>query len=212
MKISAINKAEPALAPASFQIVEPGLTIGRCTDADLTLAGAQDQVGRIQAIVRTEHGGSYSVENVSATGSVSINGKAIGLCQVAPLQPGDQFDIGEFRLSLEDGTSHHVPHASTLQVPDPDPDPDPVPAPVPDSSPSTTDDLFASLLSGPGVIPVGASTPTLHRDEAPDDILTDPRPTILNRADPLRGQRRDDISEVLERATGREQNLDQENS
>lgn len=210
MKISAINKTQPALAATCLNIVEPGLTIGSCPDADMTLAGAQNEVGRIQAIVRIEDGGNCSVENMSATGSVVINGRSMKLRQIAPLQPGDQFDVGEFRLSLEDETCRHAPCASTLQ--DPGTNSLPRSDPISSSSSTTADDLFTNLLDGPGVIPVGASAPTLHRDDTPDDILTEPRPTILDRADPLRGPRRDDISEVLERATDRERNRDQQNS
>ncbi len=209
MKISAINKTQPALAAACLQIVEPGLTIGSCPDADMTLVGAQNDVGRIQAIVRIEDDG-YSVENMSATGCVVLNGKSMKLRQIVPLQPGDQLDVGGFGLSLEDETSRHAPCASPPQ--DPGTNSLPRPNPISNSFPTTTDDIFTSLLDGPGVIPVGASAPTLHRDDTPDDILTDPRPTILDRGDAFRGSRRDDISEVLDRAIDPERNRDQQNS
>src|SRR5690606_10436225 len=59
-------------------------------------------------------------------------------------------------------------------------------------------DIFGSLLGGPGVIPVGSPTPPLA-DGAEAHVLSDTRPTVLNDDEPLWGPqgRQDDISVVL---------------
>jgi len=199
-----------------LELSAPAGTLGCAPDADLSLAASAAQpLGRIQAVVRMRDE-LCSIENLSAVGRVSIDGRPLGLRQSAYLHPGDTLHIGGHALvlepagaaaetaaaaagsSLEDG----MDGAAAIQA-------EVAKAAVQAETAEAEEarDIFDSLLAGPGVVPVGSPTPPAP-DGGEGHILSDTRPTVLDDAAPLFGppEHRDDISAVLDAADARQSN------
>lgn len=183
MRLVLCNPLDPSTEAASIELKHPGCIVGSSGDTDLPLSAipGTSEIGRIQAIVRVQDE-SCTIENISLKSSVKINGRPLGLHQSVTLQLEDRLSIGDHVLTLQAGEPATADHAATAPI----------------LAKEEAQDVFGSLLGGPGVIPVGSPVPPAQ-DGGQSDILTDTRPTVLNHENPLAQQAaRDDISAVLD--------------
>jgi len=159
MKLTVFQHAgDPAFEPMHAEFTAPGGTLGRSPENHLSLPDAAREICRVQAAIRIHDAGATGfLMNLSSMSAVSVNGQPVACDQEVPLNPGDELEIGAYRLRAE-----------TVTVAT---DPDPLPA-------ANTDDIFGDLI-GPGTLPVGSapdvSTHPFDLDSAaarnPDDPL-----------------------------------------
>ncbi|WAI84296.1 MULTISPECIES: FHA domain-containing protein [Achromobacter] len=161
MKVTVFQHAgDPAFEPIHAEFTAPGGTVGRSAENHLALPDATREICRVQAAIRIHDAGATGfLMNLSSMSAVNVNGQPVARDQEVPLNPGDELEIGGYRLRAE---------AVTATA-------DPEPAPLP---PTHTEDIFSDLI-GPGTLPVGSvpdvSTHPFDLDSAaarnPDDPL-----------------------------------------
>ncbi|EHK62814.1 FHA domain-containing protein [Achromobacter arsenitoxydans] len=218
MKFTVFQHAgDPAFEPLHAEFAAPGGTVGRSPDNQLALPDPTRTICRVQAAIRLNDADAAFLENLSAMSVVSVNGRVVPSGQEVPINPGDELEIGAYRLRAEAGIGPAEP---------------PHPAAAPD------DDIFGDLI-GPGTLPVGAapdvsvhpfdleSAQTRNPDDplqhlprgdaavsrpavdplamfdvssdGPPSVFEDTTPSTLPVHDPLAGHRAHPVSEALER-------------
>lgn len=141
MKITAFQHADdPAFEPIHAVFTAPGGTVGRSPDNQLSLPDPTRAICRIQATIRVSNADAGFLLNLSDMSIVSVNGRALARDQEVPLNPGDELQIGDYRLRAEAATPDAV-ETATAAVADVD--------------------IFSDLI-GPGTLPVG-SAPDVSR-------------------------------------------------
>ncbi|WP_066641809.1 FHA domain-containing protein [Bordetella sp. H567] len=215
MKLN-VNRRLDAQAHTAAQAVflAPGGTIGRAAENQLVLADAPD-VCRVQAALRYGDGG-WRLANLSAMGTVSVNGVAVQATREQSLENGDEVAIGPYVMHVETDSAQ-------------------------DGATQAKGDVFSDLI-GPGTLPVASMSDLgVHPFDMesaisrnPDDplaqlqdhewrhdagqrdplalfpdqggsayhALSDPTPAMLPADDPLASRRLDPIAETLRGGTG----------
>lgn len=213
MKLTVFQHAgDPAFEPLHAEFAAPGGTVGRGRDNRLALPDPAGAICRVQAAVRINDANAAFLENLSSMSAVSVNGRPVAQHQEVPLNPGDELQIGSYRLRAEP-----APEAAAMPA-------------APD------DDIFGDLI-GPGTLPVGAApdvsvhpfdlesaqarnpddplqqlprgdatisragTDPLALFDVPGDtspsVFTDESPSTLPAHDPLAGHRSHPVDEAL---------------
>jgi len=162
MKLTVFQHAgDPAFAPIQTEFRAPGGTMGRSPENQLALPDPTGDICRVQAVLRVRDGDTTGfLMNLSSMSTVRINGQRVQCDQELPLVPGDELEIGTYRLRADSAASA----ATDAQA-------QPAAAPV-------IEDVFSDLI-GPGTLPVGSapdvSTHPFDLDSAaarnPDDPL-----------------------------------------
>jgi FHA domain-containing protein len=160
MKLTAFqHSGDPAFEPFHADFTAPGGTVGRSIDNHLALPDPAREICRVQAAIRLGSADAAGfLVNLSSMSAVSVNGRPVAQDQEVPLNPGDEVQIGAYRLRAEAPTP-------TMDAA--------LPAAVID------DDIFSDLI-GPGTLPVG-SAPDVSTH--PFDLES---AQVRNPADPLR--------------------------
>ncbi|MFD4836158.1 FHA domain-containing protein [Achromobacter sp. NPDC058515] len=137
MKLTVFQHAgDPAFEPMHTEFTAPGGTLGRSPENHLALPDPTRAICRVQAAVRVHDADDAGfLVNLSGMSAVSVNGRRIARDQEVPLNPGDELEIGAYRLRAE--TAARAVDA-------------PPPAAV------AGDDIFSDLI-GPGTLPVGSA-------------------------------------------------------
>lgn len=136
MKLIVFQRAgDPAFDPIHAVFTAPGATIGRSLDNHLALPDPTRTICRVQAAIRVNDADAGFVLNLSSMSAVSVNGQALARDQEVPLNPGDELQIGDYRLRADTGAPEAAA-ATTSVVAD--------------------DDIFSDLI-GPGTLPVGSA-------------------------------------------------------
>ncbi|WP_447922555.1 FHA domain-containing protein [Achromobacter aegrifaciens] len=136
MKLTVFQHAgDPAFEPIHAVFTTPGGTVGRSLDNQLALPDPARTLCRVQAAIRVSDADAGFLLNLSDMSTVSVNGQALARDQEVPLNPGDELQIGNYRLRTESD----LRDAETA-----------APAAVAD------DDIFSDLI-GPGTLPVGSA-------------------------------------------------------
>lgn len=139
MKLTVFQHAgDPAFEPIHVVFTAPGGTIGRSFDNQLTLADPTGGICRVQAAIRVNDVDAGFLLNLSDMSTVSVNGRALAREQEVPLNPGDELEIGDYRLRAET-----APHAAE-------------PAAPASLAAVADEDIFSDLI-GPGTLPVGSA-------------------------------------------------------
>ncbi|WP_332609449.1 FHA domain-containing protein [Achromobacter sp. ESBL13] len=171
MKLTVFQRAgDPAFEPIHAEFTAPGGTVGRGPENQLSLPDAAGEICRVQAVLRVHDAGDTGfLLNLSSMSTVRVNGQRVERDQELPLMPGDELEIGAYRLRADP-----VTFAAT--------EPDAAPAAAPD-----IEDIFSDLI-GPGTLPVGSAP----------DVSTHPfdldSAAVRNPDDPLRHLPRGDAS------------------
>lgn len=172
MKLTVFQHAgDPAFEPMHAEFTAPGGTVGRSPENHLSLPDATHEICRVQAAIRIHDAGATGfLMNLSSMSAVSVNGQPVARDQEVPLNPGDELEIGAYRLRAEAATAAVMAAA----------DPEPVAA-------TATEDIFSDLI-GPGTLPVGSAP----------DVSTHPfdldSAAARNPVDPLRHLPRGDAT------------------
>lgn len=137
MKLTVFQHAgDPAFEPLHAEFTAPGGTLGRSPENHLALPDPARAICRVQAAIRINAADATGfLVNLSGMSAVSVNGRPVARDQEVPLNPGDELEIGAYRLRAE-----------TL-------------APTVDAAPPaavTDEDIFGDLI-GPGTLPVGSA-------------------------------------------------------
>ncbi|MFY0477596.1 FHA domain-containing protein [Achromobacter marplatensis] len=137
MKLTAFQHAgNPAFEPIHAEFMAPGGTVGRSLENHLALPDPARGICRVQAAIRVNSADATGfLVNLSSMSTVSVNGRPVAQDQEVPLIPGDELQIGAYRLRAE-ATTPAVDAASPAAVID--------------------DDIFSDLI-GPGTLPVGSA-------------------------------------------------------
>lgn len=136
MKLTAFQHAgDPDFEPIHAVFPAPGGTVGRSADNLLALPDPSGAICRVQAAIRVSGPDTGFLQNLSGMSTVSVNGHAVAHDQEVPLNPGDEVEIGGYRLRA-DASGHGAEAAAPAAVAD--------------------DDVFADLI-GPGTLPVGSA-------------------------------------------------------
>lgn len=159
MKLTVFQRAgDPAFEPIHAEFTAPGGTVGRSAENRLALPDPTRAICRVQAAIRIPSADAAGfLMNLSGMSAVSVNGRPVAQDQEVPLNPGDEFEIGAYRLRAE-AAAPAVDAAAPAAAID--------------------DDIFSDLI-GPGTLPVGSapdvSTHPFDLDSAqarnPDDPL-----------------------------------------
>ena len=105
LTVASFNGA-PLTQPLTAQFDEMGGNIGRAENNQLVLPDPERTISRVHAQV-VFRGGRYAIVD-RGSNPISINGRPLGNGQEAPLQPGDQVQIGGYALKVEAGASAAV--------------------------------------------------------------------------------------------------------
>ncbi|MGS1008391.1 FHA domain-containing protein [Achromobacter anxifer] len=136
MKLTVFQRAgDPAFEPIHTVFTAPGGTVGRSLDNQLALPDPTRAICRVQAAIRVNDMDAGFLLNLSEMSTVTVNGHALARDQEVPLHPGDELQIGDYRLRAEEA----MPEVQATN-----------PAAMAD------DDIFSDLI-GPGTLPVGSA-------------------------------------------------------
>lgn len=105
LTVASFNGA-PLAQPLSAHFDEMGGNIGRADNNQLVLPDPERTISRVHAQV-VFRAGRYAIVD-RGSNPISINGRPLGNGQEAPLQPGDQVQIGGYALKVEAGASAAV--------------------------------------------------------------------------------------------------------
>lgn len=139
MKLTVFQHAgDPAFEPIHAEFTTPGGTVGRSLENHLALPDPARAICRVQAAIRIDSADTAGfLVNLSGMSAVSVNGRPVAQDQEVPLNPGDEFEIGPYRLRAETaGAGADVGAAAPAAGID--------------------DDIFSDLI-GPGTLPVGSA-------------------------------------------------------
>ncbi len=89
--------------PLSAQFDETGGSIGRADSNQLVLPDPERSISRVHAQV-VFRAGAYAVVD-RGSNPVQVNGRAVGNGQEAPIKPGDELQIGGYRLRVAAGAA-----------------------------------------------------------------------------------------------------------
>ncbi|MDF8365502.1 FHA domain-containing protein [Achromobacter anxifer] len=142
MKLTVFQRAgDPAFEPIHAVFTAPGGTVGRSPENLLALPDPARAICRVQAAIRVNDADAAFIENLSDMSRVSVNGQPLARDQEVPLNPGDELQIGDYRLrSVAD-----EPVAETTEG-----------AAAGAAAAVVDDDIFSDLI-GPGTLPVGSA-------------------------------------------------------
>ena len=102
MKLTAIRRKKSSdFTPFSADFQAPGGTIGRCPGNALVLPSANDEICRLQAVVRISNNDCYLL-NMSDMTQVSVNGQPVLPRSEVLLHEGDEVAIGSYVLQSEE--------------------------------------------------------------------------------------------------------------
>lgn len=136
MKLTVFQRAgDPAFEPIHAVFTAPGGTVGRSLDNQLALPDPTRGICRVQAAIRVNDEDAGFLLNLSDMSTVSVNGQALARDQEVPLHPGDELQIGDYRLRA----AAAAPEAPATSV-----------------AAAADDDIFSDLI-GPGTLPVGSA-------------------------------------------------------
>jgi FHA domain-containing protein len=134
MKLTVFQHAgDPAFEPIHAVFAAPGGTVGRSPDNDLVLPDPTRAICRVQAAIRISGADAGFLVNLSGMSVVSVNGQAVARDQEVPFNPGDELQIGDYRLHTETAAQDAGAPAAAAD-----------------------DDVFGDLI-GPGTLPVGSA-------------------------------------------------------
>ncbi len=102
LTVASFNGA-PLAQPLTAHFDELGGNIGRAENNQLVLPDPERTISRVHAQV-VFRGGRYAIVD-RGSNPISVNGRPLGNGQEAPLQPGDQVQIGGYALNVEAGAS-----------------------------------------------------------------------------------------------------------
>lgn len=105
LTVASFNGA-PLTQPLTAQFDEMGGNIGRAENNQLVLPDPERTISRVHAQV-VFRSGRYAIVD-RGSNPISVNGRPLGNGQEAPLQPGDQVQIGGYALKVEAGASAAV--------------------------------------------------------------------------------------------------------
>jgi len=131
------HAGDPAFEPIHAVFSAPGGTVGRSADNHLALPDPSRAICRVQAVIRVSGPDSVFLLNLSGMSTVSVNGRAVVQDQEVPLNPGDEVEIGGYRLRAEAAAPNAEAAATAAAA-------------------VVDDDVFADLI-GPGTLPVGSA-------------------------------------------------------
>jgi FHA domain-containing protein len=94
----------PLTQPLSAQFDELGGAIGRADNNQLVLPDPERTISRVHAQV-VFRGGKYGIVD-RGSNPISVNGRPLGNGQEAPLQPGDEVQIGGYALGVSAGAGN----------------------------------------------------------------------------------------------------------
>ncbi|SSW62166.1 FHA domain-containing protein [Achromobacter agilis] len=129
------HSGDPAFEPIHAVFAAPGGTVGRSPDNHLVLPDPARAICRVQAAIRISGPDNGFLLNLSAMSTVSVNGQVVVQDQEVPLNPGDEVEIGGYRLRADASASSTAATAAAA---------------------AADDDVFADLI-GPGTLPVGSA-------------------------------------------------------
>ncbi|MDQ2137168.1 FHA domain-containing protein [Alcaligenaceae bacterium B3P038] len=139
MKLTAIRRKESSdFTPFSADFQAPGGTIGRCPGNAMVLPSANDDICRLQAVVRISNNDCYLL-NMSDMTPVSVNGQPVLPRSEVLLHVGDEVAIGSYVLQSEDdraAANGNIDPAPTAVEDDPWADPPSAPAAAPYAVPA----------------------------------------------------------------------------
>jgi len=144
----------PLAQPLAAQFDELGGNIGRADNNQLVLPDPERSISRVHAQV-VFRGGRYAIVD-RGSNPISVNGRPLGNGQEAPLQSGDQIQIGGYLMHIEAGAGGAAAAAA-----DPFADFAGLAAPAPMSAGRAAPASAASLdpLAGFGLTPSAAPPP-----------------------------------------------------
>jgi FHA domain-containing protein len=94
----------PLTQPLAAQFDELGGAIGRADNNQLVLPDPERTISRVHAQV-VFRGGKYGIVD-RGSNPISVNGRPLGNGQEAPLQPGDEVQIGGYALGVSAGAAN----------------------------------------------------------------------------------------------------------
>ncbi len=104
--ISVVAYNGGATAPLKAQFDELGGNIGRADNNQLVLPDPERTISRVHAQV-VFRSGRYAIVD-RGSNPISVNGRTLGSGQEAPIQPGDELQIGGYTMRVEAGTGSGV--------------------------------------------------------------------------------------------------------
>ncbi len=100
--ISVVAYNGGATAPLKAQFDELGGNIGRADNNQLVLPDPERTISRVHAQV-VFRSGRYAIVD-RGSNPISVNGRTLGSGQEAPIQPGDELQIGGYTMRVEAGS------------------------------------------------------------------------------------------------------------
>lgn len=186
MKLTAIRRKESSdFTPFSADFQAPGGTIGRCPGNALVLPSANDEICRLQAVVRISNNDCYLL-NMSDMTQVSVNGQPVLPRSEVLLHVGDEVAIGGYVLQSEDdrAAAANGDIAPAPVAADDDPWAAAPPAAVPLAVPVAATAAAVALPGDTrGAVPTPPAFPALHG--LPDEPAPAHQPVEPDTDDPL---------------------------
>ncbi|MDX3905814.1 MAG: FHA domain-containing protein [Pigmentiphaga sp.] len=151
-----LDATHDSLPERHVEIAAPGGTIGRRVENDLCLPDPDQDIGRLQAVLRYA-GTHWEIENLGGPAALRVNEAPLARGGRAVLQAGDRIELGAWRLSARLAAGDTAGDS-------------PQPAPQ---------DVFSDLF-GPGALPVGGdaaprpSTPPARGFAQPSNTAVHP--------------------------------------
>ncbi|CAB3669320.1 FHA domain-containing protein [Achromobacter pestifer] len=136
MKLTVFQRAgDPAFEPIHAEFTAPGGTVGRSPENHLALPDPLRAICRVQAAIRINDAAAGFLVNLSGMSAVSVNGTVVARDQEVPRNPGDELEIGDYRMRADTAarTFDEAPPAAVID-----------------------EDIFSDLI-GPGTLPVGSA-------------------------------------------------------